>query len=57
MGFSRNSSSTITSLELGGAQVKNEMVFQGGMTSENGYPQQGGYGKFLEKPNKYNKPF
>ena len=30
--------------------MKNEIEFQGGMTSENGYPQQGGYEKFLEKP-------
>ena len=34
----------------GGGVVKNEIEFQGGMTSENGYPQQGGYEKFLEKP-------
>ena len=26
----------------GGGVVKNEIEFQGGMTSENGYPQQGG---------------
>ena len=35
--------------------VKNEIEFLGGggggMNSENGYPQQGGYEKFLEKPN------
>ena len=42
----------------GGGGVKNEIEFQGGMTSENGYPQQGGGGgglrKFLEKPNRVN---
>ena len=34
----------------GGVVVKIEIEFQGGMTSENGYPQQGFYEKFLEKP-------
>ena len=38
-------------MEFQGGARKNGVEFQGGMTSENGYPQQGGYEKFLEKPN------
>ena len=34
----------------GGGVVKNEIEFQGGMTSENGYPQQGGTKNFWKSP-------